>query len=150
MTVSDVMSREVQCVRPGVSVTEAKDLMRRKRIHHLVVKDGANLLGVVSARDLNRRVPGRSRDGRTVADTMSRHVLFIERDATVGRASHKMRGHSVGCLIVLEHGLVVGIVTASDLLGLLHESGARLAGGTKPAMHHRVAHRHRGRGDGTW
>jgi CBS domain-containing protein len=81
---------------------------------------------------------------------MSRHVLFIERDVTVGRASHKMRGHSVGCLVVLERGQVVGIVTPSDLLGLLEGSGARKAAGTKPAMHHRVAHRHRSRGDGTW
>ena len=150
MTVSDVMSRNVQCVRPSVSVAEGKDLMRRKRIHHLVVNHGANLLGIVSARDLNRRVSDASTGRRTVADAMTRHVLFIEGDATLGRASRKMRGHSVGCLIVLEHGRVVGIVTTSDLLGMLEDSGARRARGTKPAAHHRVAHRHRGRGDGVW
>lgn len=150
MTVSDVMSRNVPCVCPSMSVTEGKDLMRRKRIHHLVVNEGASLLGIVSVRDLNRRVAAGGTGRRTVADAMTRHVLFIEPDATLGRASHKMRGHAVGCLVVLEHGRVVGIVTTSDLLAMLEGSGARRARGEKPASHHRVAHRRRVRGDGIW
>lgn len=150
MTVSEVMSADVQCVLPSMPVADAKDLMRRKGIHHLVVKNGPKLLGVVSARDLNQRVAAAT-SRRTVADAMTRHVLSVAGDTTLGRASYQMRGHAVGCLVVLERGRVAGIVTTSDLLGLLGNGAERRPrADTRTAIHHRVAHRHRQRGDGTW
>jgi CBS domain-containing protein len=152
MTVSELMSGNVQTVAPTMTIVAARTLMRAKRIHHLVVVKGADLVGVVSARDLSRRSPGRTSKAAVVADVMSRHVLMIDRDATMARASHTMRGHSVGCLVVLDRGRVAGIVTTSDLLGLLGRSTEwrRPRAEKKTAIHHRVGHRHRSRGDGTW
>lgn len=150
MTISEVMSPDVQCVAPSTPIGEARELMTKKRIHHLVVTQGKNLMGLVSARDLGRRVAGATAK-RTVSDVMSRHVLTIDQSATLGRASFMMRGHSVGSLVVLERGRVVGIVTPADLLGLLGRGAERRPrADTRTAIHHRVAHRHRSSGDGTW
>lgn len=151
MIVSEVMTADVQCVPPAMFTSDARELMQSKRIHHLVVKRGSDLLGVVSARDLDRRVAGSTRVQRTVADVMSRHLLIIDEQKTLGRASYIMRGHSVGCLIVVRRGEVVGIITAADLLGLLGRGAERrVRADTRTAIHHRVAHRHRSSGDGVW
>jgi FOG: CBS domain len=149
MTVSDVMSTDVVTVLPTTLIGEARELMRKKQIHHLVVKRGVNPIGIVSAHDLARN--GSRAKPKTVTDVMTRHVLTIGERASLDRASYTMRGHSIGCLVVLRRGDVVGIVTASDLLGLLQSHPYRRPrADTRTAIHHRVVHRHRSRADGVW
>lgn len=147
MTVADVMTPNVRCVSSHLTVEDARDLMRRRGIHHLAVTNQAELTGIVSARDLTRR--RRSSANVTVGDIMTRHVLTVDAEATLERAAHLMRGRSIGCLIVRKGGRIKGIVTTSDLLKQLgtwrHDRSD-----TRTAIHHRTAHRHRPRGDGVW
>jgi CBS domain-containing protein len=52
--VADVMTREVLCVKPSFSVSDAMSLVTRRRVRHLPVKDGSRLVGIVSIGDLVR------------------------------------------------------------------------------------------------
>ncbi len=52
--VSDVMTRQVLCVRADTHVSECLALMTEKRIRHLPVKDEGKVLGVLSIGDLVR------------------------------------------------------------------------------------------------
>ena len=150
MTVSEVMSPDVVSVSPALSLAEARSLMRHHQIHHLVVERGQQTVGIVSARDLSRTGPSR-KAAKTVADVMNRHVLTAEAGTSLDRAAYKMRGHSVGCLIVLNRGRVAGIVTPSDLLGLLVSRAKHsVRADARTAVHHRVVHRHRSSADGVW
>jgi CBS domain-containing protein len=145
MTISDLMTSDVVTVAPTASIEQAAATMRRHNIHHLVVMQGANLLGVVSARDIKRR-----RSAGTVADVMSRHVLKVAPSATVGRVAQLMRGRAIGCLVVLERGRLAGIITAADLLTVLGRLARRRSRATEgQAVHHRVPHRHQ-RAGGMW
>jgi acetoin utilization protein AcuB len=40
-------------------------------------------------------------------------------DETVQRAAHVMRQNKIGCLPVLDGGMLVGIITEADLLGIV-------------------------------
>ena len=51
MKVSEIMSVGVQTVRPGTPAATARERMRTKKIHHLLVMEEAELLGVLSARE---------------------------------------------------------------------------------------------------
>ena len=149
MTVSEIMTADVITVPPAMPIGDARTLMRKENIHHLVVKRGAHPVGVVSARDLSRI--GASAKSQTVADVMTRHLMTIDGQASLGRASYIMRGRSIGCLIVLKRGSVAGIVTTSDLIDLLGTPSRRKGrADARTAIHHRVAHRHRSRADGLW
>jgi CBS domain-containing protein len=152
MRVSDVMTANVYSVAPDVSVDDARTLMRRRRIHHLVVNNArGDWVGIVSAQDLERRPARHTRRLLKVADVMTRHVLTIEEQATVDRASFMMRGRSIGCLLVLRAGQVIGIITTSDLLRQIGRGVARRRRATTDtAIHHRVVHRRRARADGVW
>ncbi len=150
MNISDVMSDAVETTAPDTLIDKAREQMKVKGIHHLVVMRGKDLLGLVSARDLGRRRADAVKK-RTVSDVMSRHVLSIDGQTTLARASFMMRGRNIHCLVVLEKGRLAGIVTPADLLGLLGLGAERRPrADTRTAIHHRVAHRHRSRGDGTW
>jgi CBS domain-containing protein len=50
--VSEVMSKDLITVEPGVSLREAAGIMTDKWIRHLPVIEGSKLLGIVSQRDL--------------------------------------------------------------------------------------------------
>ena len=152
MTVSDVMTEHVYSVAPESSADEARALMRRRRVHHLVVKNTrGDWVGLVSAHDLARRPSERHKRPLKVSDVMTRHVLTIDEQTPVNRAAFMMRGRSIGSLLVLRKGEIVGIITTADLLRQVDLGAARRSRATtNAAVHHRVGHRPRSRGDGVW
>jgi acetoin utilization protein AcuB len=114
MRVFELMTGNVQTVPPGMPVSDAWGLMRRERIHHLVVTRGSEIVGVLSERDPGRRVG--ERVGHTVADFMTGPVVTVDRTDTIQIVADRMRGRTLGCVPVVDGERLVGIVTVSDLL----------------------------------
>ena len=152
MTVSEVMSAGVQTVSPGMPAANARERMKAKRIHHLLVQEGTALVGVLSARDLARsaRRGGSTVKRLLVADFMTPRVVTVTPDTSVRRAANVMRGQSIGCLIVVDKGGAVGIVTVADLLDQIHSRRHRVDRQTPPDLHYRVPHRKQRRAGGAW
>jgi CBS domain-containing protein len=120
MRVYEVMSKNVETVKPAVHASEAKTRMRQKKIHHLVVTQGTRLQGVVSERDLGGPKLPKALGEWTVADLMSSPVVTVTTRTPIRRAATLMKGRSIGSLIVTSpNGKVAGIVTVADLLDLL-------------------------------
>jgi CBS domain-containing protein len=139
------MTTPVETVPPSLPLDQAAALMRTLRVHHLVVTERSEVVGVLSAADIVRHRP---RETRMVSDAMSADVPTIDEDDTVRKAANLMRGRSVGCVVVMRGGRLSGIVTVSDLLDLLGKGGgARPATPARVNLHHRVPHhkQHRGR-----
>jgi CBS domain-containing protein len=142
------MSEPVKTVPAGMRLEEARELMRRLRMHHLIVKDAGKVVGVLSASDvLNAHLFG-SVEELHVNDVMSGNVTAIDQSETVRRAACLMQGRSIGCLAVTRHGKLVGIVTVADLLRLLGRGGDRPIAKARPTLHHRVPHRKQRSGSG--
>ena len=153
MKVSEIMSVGVQTVRPGTPAATARERMRTKKIHHLLVMEGSELVGVLSARDLGRngRRRGDPAQRLLVADFMTPRVMTVKPDTSVHRAANVMRGHSIGCVIVVDERRAVGIVTLADLLD--HVGGKRRHRRdtqTPPDLHYRVPHKKQHRAGGAW
>jgi len=128
---------------PSMSIVEAQRLMGENNIRHLpVVGEGKRLLGLVTRNTLlvdPRRLGSldvweiaRYLSGLTVKDVMikARDVITIHPDATIEDAARVMVERKVGCLPVLEDGVVVGILTDADMLAHLMQM---MAAGT-PAV----------------
>ena len=120
MRVYEVMTRDVETVKPAVLASEAKNRMRQKNIHHLVVTQGWELRGVVSERDLGGPKLPKTLGKWTVEDLMTSPVITVTSRTPVRRAAALMKGRSIGSLVVTSaNGKVAGIVTVADLLDLL-------------------------------
>lgn len=145
MRVHEIMTAPVETVPATMHIDEATALMRGLRVHHLVVKEHSNIVGLLSAGD----VPRGTRDGRTVRDLMRVNVATIDEHETVRRAANMMRGRSIGCLVVTRNGRLTGIVTVSDLLDLLGKGGDRPATSTRSSLYYRVPHRKQ-HGERSW
>jgi CBS domain-containing protein len=142
MRVQDVMTKDVKTIAPTAAAEDAWNMMRFHRIHHLVVTKGRRIVGVLSDRDAGGRRGVSVRTNSIVADLMTAPAVTVEPTMTVRQAANTMRGRSIGCLVVVESGHAIGIVTVSDLLELV---GRGLGRGTvttnRRTLNHRTPHR---------
>jgi len=113
MRVQDIMTRKVETIASTEPVEAAIERMRQKRIRHLVVMRRADLVGIVSEGDLREFGAG---ERLRVEDVMTAPAIAATSDMTIRKVANLLRGRSLGCLPVVEHGRIVGIVTTTDLL----------------------------------
>jgi CBS domain-containing protein len=134
MKVRDIMSTKVQTIDMNEKAESAWNLMKWKRIHHVVVMDGpGQVVGVVSARDLGGQDREEARKVRPVAAMMTAYAVKAIPGMPVRQAANVMRGWNIGCLPVVDEGKLVGIVTVSDLLRIVAESVDKAASATEKA-----------------
>jgi acetoin utilization protein AcuB len=151
MRARDVMTTRVLSVTSNTPAPDAVQLMREKRIHHLLVKDGSARIGIVSDRDLGGRQAPRATREKTVGDGMTPHVVSVDANATPRQIANVMRGRSIGCVIVTERGRTVGLITVSDLLDLLGRGAANtVSKAQRRDLHHRTPHRQKALPNGLW
>jgi len=66
----------------------------------------------------------------TLGEIMSRDLVTVAPEDTLGEAAELMAGNDVGSAAVLEHGRLIGILTERDVLkavaGRVHSSEARV------------------------
>ncbi len=142
MRVQDVMTEGVKTIAPAAAAEDAWNVMRLNRIHHLVVTRANRVVGVLSNRDAGGRRGASVRSNSVVADLMTAPAVTVEPTMTVRQAANMMRGRSIGCLVVVESGHTVGIVTVSDLLELVGRGLDRGAvTTTRRTLNHRAPHR---------
>ena len=142
MRVRDVMTEDVKTIAPTAAAEDAWNTMRFNRIHHLVVTKGRRVVGVLSERDAGGRRGASVRATSVVADLMTAPAVTVERTMTVREAANVMRGRSIGCLVVVESGHAIGIVTVSDLLELIGRGLDRgVVSTTRRTLNHRLPHR---------
>ncbi len=129
MRVRDIMSKRVQTIDMNEKAENAWNLMKWRRIHHVVVTDGpGQVVGVISARDLGGADREEARKVRPVAAMMTAYAVKAVPEMPVKQAANVMRGWNIGCLPVVDGGQLVGIVTVSDLLRIVAEGAEKPAG----------------------
>jgi CBS domain-containing protein/adenylylsulfate kinase-like enzyme len=127
MQVRDLMTRTLITVGPDTSVTEARSLMARERIRHLLITENNRLVGIVTDRDirLNLASPATSLSvwelnfllaRLTVGQVMTKSLIVVEPDRDSRDAARIMLDHKIGALPVLEGERLVGILTETDLV----------------------------------
>lgn len=126
--VAELMTRTILTVRPDQTVQDAIDLFARQEFRHILVADGAALVGVISDRDVLRALL-RSQttvDG-PVAKIMRSSPFTTDPGATVCEATRLFLSHRINSLPVIDGGgELVGILTTTDLLrALLAAAGDR-------------------------
>jgi len=135
MRLKDIMSTAVESVRPAETLERAQARMRLRRLHHLVVIDRREVVGILTDAALQAR---QAEGVAKVEDAMSRHVVTGTPETTVRQAANLMRGRAEGALPVIAGQRLVGIVTVTDLLEVLGR------GVDRPAEKERRTLRHRG------
>jgi CBS domain-containing protein len=85
-----------------------------------------------------------------VVDLMTTQVATIEPTATIRAIAKLMRGRTIGCVPVVDHGRLVGIVTLADVLEVVGRGVDRPAKPARRMATHRVPHRKHHGNAGVW
>jgi acetoin utilization protein AcuB len=121
LTVRDVMVTGPVTVRPHETARHAYRLMRDHRFRHLPVVEDGQLVGILSDRDLRPVLLSPTLARARVGELMSENLTTVGPDALVEEAASLLVVKKIGCLPVVADGRLVGIVTETDLLGVLVE-----------------------------
>jgi CBS domain-containing protein len=120
-----VMRRAALAVRPGVSASTAAAALRARGQPSAPVVDGEGRpVGIVGEAELLR-----GRPGAKVSDAMLRVALAIGEGAPLSRAAALLAANGLDRLpVVSADGLVVGVLSALDVVAWLAAPGGPLGG----------------------
>ena len=119
-TVTDVMTRNVRTLTPSDTVASAAKAMGELNVGVIPVCEGDKLLGVVTDRDIVVRAVAQGLDGHTpLAKVMAKEPVTVTPATPVTEVVKMMYERKFGSVPVVEGEKLVGIVTTTDLLGLL-------------------------------
>src|SRR5262245_26474237 len=135
MYVKDIMTGTLITVSPQTPVFDARRLMMKERIRHLLVLEYERLVGIVTDRDIRLHLPSQATSlsvwevnyllaRLTVGEVMSKTVLRVGPDRPAREAARIMLEHKIGALPVVDGDRVVGIVTETDILRAFVQSAA--------------------------
>ena len=143
MLVRKKMKKDLFSITKDERMTVAKKIIKEKNIRHLPVVDGKKLIGLVTNMDIRKAEasPATSLEIRelhylldklTVGEIMTRNVITISPDISIEEATTLLHDNKIGCLPVVEDGVLVGMITENDVMEILievmgmKEKGSRL------------------------
>jgi CBS domain-containing protein len=114
-TVKDFMTKNVITIDAGKTVIEAADLMSQNNVGDLVVMDKDTPVGIVTERDLVRRVLAERKSlNIKVSEVMTTPLRVIDPEAPLKEAARRMVNKGIRRLPVIKDNKLVGIITATD------------------------------------
>ena len=130
MRVKDFMKKEVITVAPQTPILDALDVMKKNNIRHLPVTQNGELAGFVTRGMLRDASPSDATSlsiyelnylvsKMTVKQIMIKEPMTVSPDLPVEDAIWQGQQHSVAAFPVMEDKNLVGIITQSDITGVV-------------------------------
>ena len=119
LLVRDVMTKDVRVVRPDTSVKEVVATMNKLDIGSIVVVQGERPVGIITERDILKRIVEPCLDPETVTarQIMTSPVVTIDENASINEAAKLMAKKGVKRLLVTRNNdELVGIITFTDIV----------------------------------
>jgi CBS domain-containing protein len=128
----DIMSSPVFAVSPHDTVAYARNLMVRHKISRVLVMDSGKLTGILTKKDIGYRMqqPGaawrrRPPDQILVVEYASADPVTVAPGTLAKTVAGLFVAKKIGGVPVVDHGMVAGIVTKSDLMKSALVTGLR-------------------------
>jgi CBS domain-containing protein len=115
--VKDVMVTNVVTVDVGVNVRKAVERMNKQEIGCLVVLEKGNFAGILTERDVLKRVVAKARNPKKtlVGDVMSKPLIVVDPQASLEEALELMFEKRVKKLPVVKNKKLMGLITMTDI-----------------------------------
>jgi CBS domain-containing protein len=116
--VRDIMSKDVQVVRPDTSIQEVVATMSKFDISSILVVQSERPVGIVTTRDVLSKVVVQCLAPRalTARQIMSSPLVTIDGSATVEDAARLMAQRRVKTLPVMDDDKLAGVLTFTDIV----------------------------------
>ncbi len=118
MLLTDIMTKNVVCIKKDVLVADAIRLMVKNNITGIpVVEDDMTLVGILSEQDVLRLFHTyEDEKDRTVNDFMTQPAIHFEDRESLLDVCYCLRDNNIRRVPVTSNGKVVGVISRSDIL----------------------------------
>ena len=119
--VRDIMQKNVITIESLKKAHDAAIILKEKEISFLVVVKEGKPIGIVSERDIVRKIVADNNDAQTtqLEIIMSKNFKWVEPNASIESAVQKMLNNNIRRLVVLENENLAGVITQTDLTEFL-------------------------------
>jgi CBS domain-containing protein len=116
--VRDIMSKDVQVVRPDTTAQEVVATMSKFDISSIIVVQSERPVGIITLRDVLSKVVVQclAPQALTARQIMSSPVVTISESATVEEAARLMAQKKVKTLPVMDNDKLAGVLTFTDIV----------------------------------
>ena len=116
MLVKHVMSSPAICIPNSTSISDAIEIMEKKNLGFLPITENDALIGVITDRDI--LIKGKDKKQNTHIDKImtSDNIYLVNQNDSLEEAAKIMGAHKIRRLVVVDDGLIKGIITSKDLL----------------------------------
>jgi acetoin utilization protein AcuB len=133
MLVRDYMTRNVSSLREDAKLLDAALMIRHSGKRHVpILSEDGKVVGIISDRDVSRLAPSMLArmtqeeynaifEKTPITVAMTKNPMTISAGAPIDEAVEILYKKKIGALLVVENEQLVGILTITDMLGLLHE-----------------------------
>ncbi len=118
-SIREIMTQQVISVQNDARIADAVSIIIEKKIGGIPITDNDGVLdGIITERDVMRILCSES-STEPVEEAMSRTLRVTTPESTIGMATREMLMHKFRRLPVVADGVLVGIVTSSDIIRYL-------------------------------
>jgi CBS domain-containing protein len=118
-SISEIMETNVISLNVKDSLKDALNTMMKEKIGGIPITDGdGTVKAIISERDFVFLISGIV-TGKTVEGYMSKKIVTAPSDMSIGAAARSMINHGFRRLPVLRDNVLIGIITASDIMRFL-------------------------------
>jgi CBS domain-containing protein len=130
LKIGDLMTRDVISVMPDAKLSAAQEIMKEYGIRHLPVVEHGRLVGIISKGDIREAKPSDATtlsvwevnylwDTIQIKQVMTTKVLTVAPEQTLLEALRLMVARKFSSLPVVTDGMLVGILTETDIFNKL-------------------------------
>ena len=116
--VAEFMNKDLVQVTPDTSVKRCAEVMAAEKVSSALVTEKKKILGIVTEKDLARKIvaKGLNADKVLAKDIMTTDLVTVSPNTSLYDAMLLIEKRKIKHLPVVDHGSVVGIITAMEIL----------------------------------
>ena len=115
--VKDIMSKVIISVNTETTVFQVAKMMEQGRIGAVLVKKNDHLTGIITDRDFATKIVSNNLSFDTpVEKVMSSPLITINYNESISAAAERMTSKKIRKLAVTDNGIIVGLITSTDLV----------------------------------
>lgn len=117
-TVGEFMTKDIVEVTPGTTAKQCAEVMAAERVSSAIVTENNSIAGIVTEKDLARKIVAKGLDANKilVKDIMATELVTVEPETTLYDAMVLINKKRIKHLPVVKENIVVGIITAMEIL----------------------------------
>ena len=115
--VNDIMSKVIISVNTETTVFQVAKMMEQGGIGAILVKKNDHLTGIITDRDFATKIVSNNLSFDTpVEKVMSSPLITINYNESISAAAERMTSKKIRKLAVTDNGIIVGLITSTDLV----------------------------------